>query len=154
MFHLDKDTLSATNIVQHEIHTNSEAPVTSKLYRYSHSFKEIVNKEINNLLKQDIIKPSISAWNSPVVPKKIDATGEKKYRLVIDYRKLNEQTIGDAYPIPNITDILDQLGHSKYFTKLDLASGYHQIEMHPRDTEKTAFSVPLGHYEFNRMRLG
>ena len=156
IFHLEHDLLTATNIVQHEIHTNTNAPITSKLYRYPHFFKEIVSNEINDLLKQDIIRPSNSAWNSPVwvVPKKTDSTGEKKYRLVIDYRKLNEQTIGDAYPIPNISDILDQLGHSKYFTTLDLASGYHQINMHPRDTEKTAFSVPLGHYEFNRMPFG
>ena len=156
IFHLEGETLTATNVIQHEIHTNSEAPVASKIYRYPYHFKDIVNKEISNLLEQNIIKPSISAWNSPVwiVPKKIDATGEKKFRLVIDYRKLNEQTIGDAYPIPNISDIFDQLGHSKYFTTLDLASGYHQIEMHHRDSEKTAFSVPLGHYEFNRMPFG
>ena len=156
LFHLDDESLSATNVVSHEIHTKNDAPISSKIYRYPHHFKDIVNKEINNLLNQNIITPSISAWNSPVwiVPKKVDATGEKKYRLVIDYRKLNEQTIGDAYPIPNISDILDQLGQSKYFTTLDLASGYHQIKMHPRDAEKTAFSVPLGHYEFKRMPFG
>ena len=67
---------------------------------------------------------------------------------------MNEDTIGDAYPIPHISDILDQLGNSKYFTTLDLASGYHQIEMHPKDAQKTAFSVPHGHYEFTRMPFG
>ena len=156
LFHLENEPLTATNVVRHEIHTKTDAPVSSKIYRYPYHFKEIVNKEINDLLEQNIIRPSISAWNSPVwiVPKKTDATGVKKYRLVIDYRKLNEQTIGDAYPIPNISDILDQLGQSKYFTTLDLASGYHQIEMHPQDAEKTAFSIPLGHYEFNRMPFG
>lgn len=63
-------------------------------------------------------------------------------------------TIGDSYPLPNITDILDQRGHSKYFTTLDLASGFHQIQIHPRDTPKTAFTVPSGHYEFTRMPFG
>ena len=156
LFHLENEPLTATNIVQHEIHTKSDVPISSKIYRYPYHFKEIVNTQINELLDQKIIKPSVSAWNSPVwvVPKKTDASMEKKYRLVIDYRKLNDQTIGDSYPIPNISDILDQLGHSKYFTTLDLASGYHQIEMNPRDANKTAFSVPLGHYEFNRMPFG
>ena len=89
-----------------------------------------------------------------VVPKKQDASGEKKCRIVVDYRQLNNVTVGDAYPIPNISDILDQLGHSKYFTTLDLASGFHQIEMSPEDASKTAFSVPSGHYEYTRMPFG
>ena len=156
IFHIEGDDLTSTSIVNHEIHTKSNVPTVSKIYRYPHSFKEIVQESINDLLSQKIIKPSASPWNSPVwvVPKKLDASGKRKFRLVIDYRKLNEATIGDSYPLPNITDILDQLGHSKYFSTLDLASGYHQIDMHPSDAEKTAFSVPFGHYEFNRMPFG
>ena len=74
--------------------------------------------------------------------------------MVIDYRKLNEKTIEDKYPIPNITDILDKLGKCHYLTTLDLASGYHQVEMDPRDIEKTAFSTEQGHFEFKRMPFG
>jgi len=74
--------------------------------------------------------------------------------MVIDYRTLNEKTIGDAYPLPNITDILDQLGNAKYFSVLDLASGFHQIPMDPKDAPKTAFSTPYGHYQFKRMPFG
>ncbi|CAG4993531.1 unnamed protein product [Colias eurytheme] len=108
------------------------------------------------MLNQKIIRPSNSPWSSPiwVVPKKQDASGQKKWRIVIDYRKLNDITIGDAYPIPNITDILDQLGHSKYFSTLDLASGFHQICMSDSDAAKTAFSVPNGHFEYTRMPFG
>lgn len=84
----------------------------------------------------------------------MDASGNKKWRLVIDYRKLNEKTIDDRYPIPNITDILDKLGRCMYFTTLDLASGFHQIEVDPRDIAKTAFNVENGHYEFLRMPFG
>ncbi|KMQ92551.1 enzymatic polyprotein endonuclease reverse [Lasius niger] len=62
--------------------------------------------------------------------------------------------IGDSFPLPNITDIEDQLGNAKYFTTLDLASGYHQIPMAEHDKKKTAFSTPYGHYEFNRMPFG
>jgi Reverse transcriptase (RNA-dependent DNA polymerase). len=74
--------------------------------------------------------------------------------MVMDYRALNEKTIGDAYPLPNITSILDQLGGSRYFTVLDLASGFHQIEIDPADRHKTAFSTLFGHFEFNRMPFG
>ena len=74
--------------------------------------------------------------------------------MLIDYRKLNKKTIGDAYPLPNITDILDQLGGTKYFSVSDLASGFHPIQVHPDDRHKTAFPTPFGHYEFKRMRFG
>ncbi|KAK9719503.1 Reverse transcriptase (RNA-dependent DNA polymerase) [Popillia japonica] len=109
--------------------------------------KDEVNKQIEKMLSQGIIRPSTSPWSSPlwVVPKKLDASGERKWRIVIDYRKLNEKTVGDAYPLPNIEDILDQLGHAQYFTTLDLASGFHQIPMNPNDSPKTAFSTPGGH---------
>lgn len=74
--------------------------------------------------------------------------------MVIDYRALNEKTIGDAYPLSNITEILDQLGSTKYFSIFDLASGFHQISMHESHAGKTAFSTPQGHYEFTRMPFG
>lgn len=108
------------------------------------------------MLDQKIIQPSLSPWSSPIwiVPKKTDASGQKKWRIVIDYRKLNDITIGETYPIPNIVEILDQLGNSKYFTTLDLASGFHQITMTQKDACKTAFSVPQGHFEFTRMPFG
>ena len=73
------------------------------------------------------------------IPKKLDASGERKYRVVIDYRSLNEKVIGDAYPLPNITDILDRLGKAQYFSVHNLASGYHQVETHPDDRAETAF---------------
>ncbi|KMQ87661.1 enzymatic polyprotein endonuclease reverse [Lasius niger] len=108
------------------------------------------------MLKDEIIRKSASQWNAPllVVPKKPDASGKPRLRVVIDFRRLNNLTIGDSFPLPNITDILDQLGNAKYFTTLDLASGYHQIPMPEHDKKKTAFSTPYGHYEFNRMPFG
>lgn len=87
-------------------------------------------------------------------PKKQDASGKKKVRVVIDYRKLNEKTVNDKYPIPQIEEILDNLGKSIYFTTLDLKSGFHQIEMEPSHAEKTAFSTNQGHFEFTRMPFG
>ncbi|CAF4918803.1 unnamed protein product [Pieris macdunnoughi] len=108
------------------------------------------------MLSQYIIKPSTSPWSFPIwiVPKKLDSLGETKWRIVIDYRKLNDITVGESYPIPQINEILDQLGQSKYFTTLDLCSGFHQISISEKDTPKTAFTVPQGHFEFKRMPFG
>ncbi|KMQ88105.1 enzymatic polyprotein endonuclease reverse [Lasius niger] len=107
------------------------------------------------MLEDGIIRTSASQWNAPllVVLKKPDASGKPRLR-VVDFQRLNNLTIGDSFPLPNITDILDQLGNAKYFTTLDLASGYHQIPMAENDKKKTAFSTPYGHYEFNRMPFG
>ena len=155
-FHLEGDKLTFTSAIKHEIKTKDEIPVHTKSYRYPHCHKQEVKTQINELLIQKIIRPSISPWTSPVwiVPKKPDASGKKKWRMVIDYRKINEKTIDDRYPIPNITDTLDKLGKSNYFTTLDLASGFHQIEIDPKDVPKTAFSVENGLYEFLRMPFG
>ncbi|XP_048515211.1 uncharacterized protein LOC105692809 [Athalia rosae] len=114
------------------------------------------NQHTNNKTHGPRYNHSSSPYNSPVwvVPKKTDASGAKKWRIVIDFRKLNEKTVGDAYPLPNIIDILDQLGSAKYFSTFDLASGFHQIPMHPNDSAKTAFSTPHGHYQYNRMPFG
>lgn len=83
--------------------------------------------------------------------KKPDATGKVRMRIVIDFRKVNEATIGDSYPLPNIAGILDQLRKPQYFTTLDFASGFHQISMAESNKGKTAFSTPQGHFEFTRM---
>lgn len=155
-FHLKSEMLTFGNTIKHRIDTKDDIPVHTKSYRYPYSLKEEVQRQIQDLLRQGIIRPSSSPWSSPiwVVPKKLDATGKRKWRLVVDYRKLNDKTVDDKYPIPNITEVLDKLGRCNYFTTLDLASGFHQIEVNPRDIQKTAFSVDQGKYEFIRMPFG
>ena len=74
--------------------------------------------------------------------------------MVIDYRKLNAKTLDDQFLLPNINEILDQLGGSKYFSVFDLASGYHQLEIDKRDRHKTAFVTNGGLYHFNRGSFG
>jgi len=108
------------------------------------------------MLNQGLIRESNSPYNSPtwVVPKKTDASGKIKYRVVIDYKKLNEITIPDRYPIPNMDEILGKLGKCQYFTTIDLAKGFHQIEMDSESIPKTAFSTKSGHYEYLRMPFG
>lgn len=156
IFFLEGDKLSFTSEIKHEIITNDAKPIVSKSYRYPQIHKNEVKSQIKTMLEQNIIEESTSPWSSPVwvVPKKADASGKQKYRLVIDYRKLNEVTVGDKYPLPNIADLLDQLGKCSYFSTIDLASGFHQIEVNKPDIPKTAFSVENGHYQFLRMPFG
>lgn len=136
-FYSDDKKLTFTNAVRHEIHTKDDLPIYSKNYRYPFCHREEVQRQITKMLNQGIIGPSQSPWSSPIwiVPKKIDASGAKKWRLVIDYRKLNQKTTNDRYPIPNITDILDKLGKCQYVSTLDLASGFHQIEVQRKDNQ-------------------
>lgn len=150
------ETLSSTSVTKHKIITNNEMPIYTKSYRYPHHFRKDVHEQIEDMLKNGIIRPSSSPYSSPiwVVPKKNDASGKRKIRVVIDYRKLNESTIDDKYPMPQMEDILDSLGKSTYFSTIDLKSGFHQIPMDPAHMEKTAFSTDKGHFEFTRMPFG
>ncbi|KAL0128587.1 hypothetical protein PUN28_003742 [Cardiocondyla obscurior] len=155
-FHIPGEMLTFTQVLQHQIPTTDDQPINTRQYRFPQKHKEEINKQVDELLKGKIIKPSQSPYNTPIwiVPKKNDSQGNKRWRMVLDFRSLNEKTFGDAYPLPNIVDILDQLGGARYFSVCDLASGFHQIKMDPKDSHKTAFTTPFGHYEFERMPFG
>ena len=150
------EKLANSNVLQHRIITTDDNPVYSKSYRYPHHYKADVHKQIQEMLDSGVIQHSKSPYSAPiwVVPKKKDASGKRKIRVVIDYRKLNEKTKSDKFPILKIEEILDGLGQAVYFSTLDLKSGFHQISMNPRDREKTAFSTDTGHYEFIGMPFG
>lgn len=156
IFYHEDIPLTFTHEIKHHIRTENDNPIYVKQYRQSPSQAKEIRNQVEKLLQDNVIKPSFSPWSAPVhlVPKKLDASNEQKYRMVIDYRKLNEITTDDKYPLPNISDIFDKLGNSSYFTTLDLASGYHQIEILESDQPKTAFSTQFGHYEFYRMPFG
>lgn len=138
--------LSFTNEIKYSIDINNAKPNFFKSYRYNQIHKQEVKSQISKMLEQRIIKPSISPWSSSVwvVWETLDASGKQKWRVVIDYRKLNELNVRDIYPLPNICDLLDQLGKCKYYTTIDLANGFHQIEINPDGIPKTAFSVENG----------
>jgi hypothetical protein len=108
------------------------------------------------MLRDKIIRHSNSPSNSPVilVRKKEDASKKEKWRLVVDFLRLNEVTVGDSYPLPLISDILSALGKARYYTTVDLASGFHQVSLREEDRQKTAFSMPGGHFEFCNMPMG
>ena len=157
VFYLPEDRLSCTNAVKHTIPLElGTTPINTRPYRLPESQKEEVDRQVKQLLEEGIIAKSDSPWNSPllVVPKKTGPDGERKWRMVIDFRRLNEKTVGDAYPLPDITEILDQLGQSKYFTCLDMVMGYHQIELEQGEGPKTAFSTKQGHWEYRRLPFG
>ena len=80
--------------------------------------------------------------------------GDDSYRFCVDFRQLNHVTTHDRYPLPRIDDLLDQLGKSKYFSSLDLASGYWQIPMNPEDAHKTTFRTRKDIFQFTRIRFG
>lgn len=156
LFSEPNEKLTYTTTVRGEIRTTTNNPVYSKTYPYPMALKNEVERQVNELLEDGIIRPSKSPYNSPVwiVPKKLDASGERKFRMVIDYRKLNAITIPDKYPIPEINEVLANLGKNKWFTIIDLKSGFHQIPLRNSDIEKTAFSINNGKFEFTRLPFG
>lgn len=154
---MEGDKVTCTNAVYHEIKTPGVTQqVYQKPYRLPYAQKAEISKQVEKMEQDGIIVPSDSPWNSTllVVPKKEDISRTKKYRVVVHFRKLNNVTIGDAFPMTNITLIFDQLEKAKYFFCIDLATGYHQIPLHTKDQEKTGFSTDQGHFEFQRMCFG
>ncbi|GBG89253.1 hypothetical protein CBR_g48960 [Chara braunii] len=138
--------------IQHriEIEPGSKTP-KGAIYRMSPRELEELRKQLDELFEKGWVRPSSSPLGAPVlfVPKK-----EGELRMCIDYRGLNAITVKNVEPLPKIDDLLDRVQGCKYFTKIDLKSGYHQIEVHPDDQYKTAFRTRYGHYEFIVMPFG
>ena len=143
--------LGKTSLVKHTIPLVSEIPIKQRAYRVPYAQQEVVRKLVKDMEDNDIIRKSSSPWTSPVVMvKKKDGS----LRFCVDFRKLNEATRKDTYPLPRIDEMLDKLGRSTIFTTLDLQSGYWQIEVEEEDKPKTAFSTGNDLWEFNVLPFG
>ena len=150
-FMTEEKSLGQTSIVKHHIHTGNSAPIKQRPRREPLGMKDAVKEEIEKMMNKGIIEPSTSAWASPIV---LVRKKDGSIRFCIDYRKLNDVTSKDAYPLPRIEDNLDALKGAKFFSTLDLASGYWQVEMAPEDKAKTAFCTKYGLFQFNVMPFG
>jgi len=140
-----------THRVSHKINTEDAIPIKSHPRRKSWHEKEAIEGEVRKMLENGQIIPSKSPWGAPVVlVKKKDGS----LRFCIDFRRLNEVTKKDAYPLPRIEECLDALNGSKYFSTMDLTSGYWQVAMDRNDREKTAFTTHMGLYEWRVMPFG
>lgn len=155
IFALESDTMTTNNFYEQKLRLNDNTPVHVKNYRTPESQKEEIDNQIAKLIKNDLIEPSQSPYNSPIilVPKK-STNDEKKYRMCIDYRMLNRKLIPDKYPLPRIDEILDQLGRTKFFSILDLYAGFHQIPIEKNSREITAFSTSKGTYQWKVLPFG
>ena len=145
VFSLKEGERGETDVVSMSIETGDAQPRRNAPRRMPFVLRQEVARQLQEMQRDGVISPSCSPWSSPVVMvHKKDGT----HRICVDYRGLNAVTKSDTFPLPRIDDLLDQLGGARYFSTLDLASGFWQIRMEPESREKTAFTTPHGLYEF------
>lgn len=151
VFAASKLDLGKCGVIKHRISTGDSSPVYQRAYRIPYSQREEMDRQVQELIDKGIVEHSKSPWGAPAL---LVEKPDGSFRLVIDYRRLNSVTRIDPYPLPQVQETLSQLGSAKYFTVVDLASGFWQIEMDPKDVDKTAFNTPSGHFQWRRMPMG
>ncbi len=140
-----------TNIIQHDIQTPPGVIIRQRPYRVPEARRRAIEEEVQQMLKLGVIEPSRSPWSSPIVlVPKPDGT----LRFCNDYRRLNEVSQFDGYPIPRVDELLDRLGRARYISTLDLTKGYWQVPLSENAKLKTAFSTPSGHWQFQTLPFG
>ena len=145
------DVPKKTNIAVCKIHLTSDEPIRSPPYRVPQAMQGEIQKEVEMMLKLDVIEPCESPYGHPIVMvKKPDGTN----RFCIDFRRLNRITVFDPEPMPVQQDLFASLAKSKYFSKLDLSKGYWQLPLREVDKAKTAFLTPIGQFQFKYMPFG
>jgi len=140
-----------TSVVKHHINTGDAKPIRQRPRRVPLAKRGEMEELISDMRESGVIEPSESPWCSPVV---LVTKKDGNTRFCVDYRKLNDLTIKDSYPLPRIDDTLDTLSGSIWFSTLDLKSGYWQVGIEPDDKEKTAFSAGNGLWQFKVMPFG
>ncbi|KAI3360647.1 hypothetical protein L3Q82_002512 [Scortum barcoo] len=140
-----------TSLVQHNIDTGNAHPIRLHPCRLPLTKRALAEQKIKEMVEAGIIEPSTSPWAAPVVlVKKKDDT----WRFCVDYHLLNNVTRKDSYPLPRVDDALDCIAGSRWFSSLDLQSGYWQVELAPEARPKTAFSIGQGLWQFKVMPFG
>jgi len=135
-----------TKLMEHHIDVGQSTPVKQRCYLVSPKVQEVIRNEVDKMLEAGIIEPSFSEWSNPIVIiKELNGT----YRFYFDFRKVNNLSKKDAYPLPNMNEILDKLRAARYISTIDLSQAYFQIPLAKERREITAFSVPdKGLYHF------
>ena len=151
VFSRSADDLGRTDRILHRVNTGTAAPIRQHARRLPLGKKEIEKAEIQKMLARDVIEPSKSPWSSPVV---LVTKRDGSTRFCIDYRRVNEVLINDAFGIPRTDECLDSLAGGKWFACLDLNQGFFQVLLHPDDREKTAFITSQGLYQFKVTPFG
>ena len=151
VFASEGGSLGRTTTIQHQIPTCDDIPVHQRHRRIPPNQLAEVKEHLQDLLDKGVIRPSQNNYASPIV---LVRKKNGALRMCVDYRLLNAKVKPDAYPLPRIDESLDILGGAKYFSTIDLASAYNQVEVAPADRHKTAFTTPFGLYEYNRMPFG
>ena len=151
VFAQDDDDVGLTQTVKHRIYTTDDCPVKAAYRRIPPPQFDEVKTHITDLFHKGIIKPSQSEFASPIV---ICRKKNGKIRMCVDYRRLNTKTRKDAFPLPRVDEMFDHLAGAKYFSTVDLKSAYNQVEIDEVDQHKTAFTTPMGLYEYRKMPYG
>ena len=144
------DVPSKTNLIEHDVDVGDSAPIKQHPYRVSPMKKELLDKEVQYMLENDIIEESQSNWSSPciLVPKH-----DGGFRFCTDFRKVNDKTKSDSFPIPRIADCIDQIGNAKFVSTFDMLKGYWQVPLTQRARQISAFVTPSGLYQYKVMPL-
>lgn len=155
IFHVEGDIPTVNNFYSQKLSLIDREPVFTRNYRLPQSQKTIISGEVERLLADGLIEACASNFNSPLllVPKK-STDGQPKFRMCVDYRRLNRKLIPDRFPMPRIEDIFDNLGNSKYFSVMDLQAGYHQIPITKESRKYLAFSSDKGMYQWKVLPFG
>lgn len=157
VFYIEGDRNTFTEASTHFIPLKpGTQPIFTPQYKIPQSQRDIVDEHINKLIEDDIVEPSTSRWNSPVllVPKRENSKGEKQYRLVVDFRKLNEVTETQTFPMPDLEEETSKMNGAKIFSTLDLNAAFHQIPLAIHDRELTSFQTSNRKLQFKRMPFG
>lgn len=145
------DEIGFTTTVKHKIVCRDNTPIKQRPYPLNPDKRKFVIDKVKEMESQGLIEPSTSGWASPIVlPKKKNGD----YRLCVDLRQVNNKTVSDAYPMPDLRNLIKQVSGAKVFSTLDLNSGYWQVEVEESSRPMTAFSTPRGLYQFRVMPFG